>query len=324
MVQDQFSQFVRYFGSDSFVDDQIMAALQQQGVYATASVEQRGEAVIRMFQCMVSYMTILTNLYSAVDECDAGRVTDATAFWDQAAALFVGSIEGEIRGGDPGGYGELLYSLAKEVCDEFGTCETSSDASSNEALLDLFSDGLNLIVEAQCDSALRFIKSEILPLLPISLIQGVLLYSTVMEDLLAGTADAELAAGYVLSRAILPLVNDTNSTSAETIEANMNFQLTAEPVSAGSPAIFSAITYALPGMNVDCKRIGNFDNRTVCSLDLAPHSSTPTDMGDGLYTTTTYVQDRYVCQSVLADHSTARSHVLPFDTERTSRSMSKR
>jgi hypothetical protein len=296
IVQDQFSQFSSYYGSDSFADDEIMAALQKEGVYATASVDQRREAVIRMFQCMVSYMTLLTNLYSAVDECSADRVAEATTFWDQAVALFVGSIEGELRGGDPNGYGELLYSLAKEVCDDFGTCEASSDASSNQDLLDSFSDGLNLIVEKQCDSAERYIKSEILPLLPISLIQGVLFYSTEMEDLEAGTTDAELAAGYVLSRAILPLVNDTNSTSADTIDANMGFQLTADPVSAGSPAIFTAITYVLPGMNVDCKRIGNFENRTVCSDALAPHSSTSTEMGDGLYTTTTYVQDRYVCR----------------------------
>jgi hypothetical protein len=244
-------------------------------------------------------------------------VTDATAFWDQAAALYVGSIEGEIRGGDPDGYGELLYSLAKEVCDGFGTCETSSDASSNESLLDLFSDGLNLIAKEQCDSAQRFIKSEIIPLLPIPLIQGMLFYSTLMEDLQAGTTDADFAAGYVMSRAILPLVNDVNSTSADIIEANMNFQLTADPVSAGSPEIFTAITYALPGMNVDCKRIGSFDNLTVCSDDLAAHSSTPTVMADGLYTTTTYVQDRYVCRNASAHHSTARSHVSSFDTERT-------
>ena len=117
-----------------------------------------------------------------------------------------------------------------------------------------------------------------------------------MEDLQAGTTDEDLAAGYVMSRAILPLVNDTNSTSADTIDANMRFQLTADPVSAGSPAIFTAITYVLPGMNVDCKRIGNFENRTVCSGALAPHSSTSTELGDGLYTTTTYVQDRYVCR----------------------------
>jgi hypothetical protein len=98
----------------------------------------------------------------------------------------------------------------------------------------------------------------------------------------------------------------------------MAFQLTSDPVSDGSPAIFNAITYALYGMGVDCKQIGTFDNngtfdnQTLCSDDLSPHPSTSTDLGEGLYTTTTYVQDRYGCRMVSAHPSTSCSHVFPF------------
>jgi hypothetical protein len=303
-VPDQFTQFSSYYGSDSFADTEIIAALQKQGAYASASVSQRREVVIRMLQGMVSYMSLLTNLYTALDKCVKGE--NATIYWDRAVALFVGSIEGEIRGGDPDGDGELLYALGKEVCEVFDTCESSMDASSNEALLDSFSVGLDLIDEKQCGSVERHIKTEILPLLPVSLIQGTLMYSTSMENLPAGTTDPDLATGYALSRAILPLVSASNSTSAETISASMAFQLTSDPVSDGSPAIFNAMTYALYGMGVDCKQIGTFDNngtfdnQTLCSDDLSPHPSTSTDLGEGLYTTTTYVQDRYGCRMVSA------------------------
>ena len=290
VVPDVFQQFSSYYETDQFADKTIVTALRQEGQFASASVAQRRETVLRILQGMVSYMALLADLYTAVEKCKANE--DGRSWWDKGVALFVGSIEGEIRGGDPNGYGELIYSLAKEMCDDFGTCEGSGDAASNEALIDSFSAGLALLGDSNCDSAARIIKTEILPSLGIPLVQATLDYSTQMEDLPSGTTEDVLATGYALSRAVLPLVNGSNTTSATTIDGNMDFQLLSDPVPDGSAAIFNAFTFSLSGMNIDCNDIGSLDNITVCSDALRPHQDTPTNIGNGIYTTTTYVQDR--------------------------------
>lgn len=294
IVPEIFQLFSSYYGSDQYADETIVNALREQGQFSGASVPQRREAAIRMLQGSVSYMSLLTQLYTAVDKCKAGE--DGKSWWDKGVALFVGSIEGEIRGGDENNYGEMLYSLAKEACDDFDTCEASGDASSNEALMNSFNNGLALLGENSCDSAANMIKTEIIPELLVGMVQATLDYSIEMEDLVAGTDDDVLSTGFALSRAILPQVNDSNNTSADVIASDMDFQLNSDPVPDGSDVIFTAITYSISGMGVDCKKIGTLDDNgsSVCSAALRPHQSTPTEMGDGMYTTTTYVKDRYV------------------------------
>jgi hypothetical protein len=291
IVPEVFQQFSSYYGIDDFADKIIVGALNGEGQFAGASAAQRREVAIRMLQGAVSYLAILTQLYTAVDKCKAND-EGAKSWWDKAVAFFVGSIEGEVRGGDQDGYGELIYSLGKEVCDDFGTCEDSGDSQANEELMNSFSDGLALLVDASCDSIVNMIKTDIVPNLLVSLVQGTLDYSIEMEGLSAGSTDDTLATGFALSRAILPQVNDSNSTSAEVIDGDMDFQLASDPVPNGADAIFSAITYSISGMGVDCKKIGSQNNQTVCSETLRPHQSTPTEMAGGSYTSTTYVQDR--------------------------------
>ena len=293
-VMDEPTEFVDYYGTDKYADETIVAALRQEGKFGGASPGQRREVVIRMLQGTVSYMALLTQLYTAVEKCKANE--DGGSWWDKGVALYVGSIEGEARGGDENGYGEMLYSLGKETCDDFGTCEASLDASSNEDLMNSFSEGLALITDSNCDSAANMIKTKIVPALMVSMVQTTLYYSTQMDGLSSGTEDDVLSTGYALSRAILPKVNHANATSAGVIDSNMDFQLSSNPVPDGSGAIFDALTFSISGMGVDCKEIGNLDGRSVCSDALRPHQSTPTVMGDGMYTTTTYVQDRYVQQ----------------------------
>lgn len=294
-VVDETKEFADFYGTDKFADETIVAALRQEGKFAGASPGQRREVVIRMLQGTVSYLALLTQLYTAVEKCKANEA--GGSWWDKGVALFVGSIEGEARGGDENGYGEMLYSLGKETCDDFGTCEASGDASSNEDLMNYFSEGLALLTENNCDSAANMIKTKIIPALLVSMVQATLDYSTEMDGLSAGTGDDVISTGYALSRAILPKVNHANETSASVIDSNMDFQLSSDPVPDGSGAVFDAFTFSISGMGVDCKKIGTLDGiSSVCSDSLRPHQSTPTEMGDGMYTTTTYVQDRYVHQ----------------------------
>ena len=212
-------------------------------------------------------------------------------------------IEGPQRGGTEPGDGTSLYALAKEVCSQFGTCEGSGDASINEFLMESFADGRDLIRAKDCDGAAAILSKEII------------------------SNSFQLASASIISQSILPLVNAVNATSATTISSNLAFDLSKKPVQDGTDAVYNAVTFALPGMRIDCDDIGLYKGKSACpsvqvfpgpggpeddneilnddknfdggipipiNPDVRPVTvvDTPTNLGQGLYTTTTYVADR--------------------------------
>jgi hypothetical protein len=213
-------------------------------------------------------MAILEELYIGIQQCVSTK-TGVTE-WERAVALFVGSIEGSERGGRDIGDGATLYALSKELCSLFDKCEGSGDAAINEALLNAFEDGKELLEENDCDGARAIIKSEILGALPVPLIQGTLFYAYNNANLDVGTDSQDYASGAALANSLLPLVKNVNATSDATISANMKFDLTAEPVKDGSNAVYEAFQFALPTMGVDCTDIGTYKEISPCNASAVP------------------------------------------------------
>jgi hypothetical protein len=302
VVANQYERFATFFGSGNYADTIVVDVLTQKAPFATASRGQLASGAVRALQAIVTYMAILENFYVAVDTCHGANdaVNTGVNLWETGVALYIGSIEGHARGGDLVGDGTFLYSAAKELCSFFGTCEGSSDASINEFLIDALSDGRDLLVDRDCAGAGAIIEQEILGSLPVPLVQGTLFEAYVNDILFNGTESADLASGYMFAQSVLPLM--TNSTSVATVKKFMAFNPTAEPLTDFVDDVFDAFVYAIDGMKVDCRDISTLDNTTVCSLygdstsadspPVQPSPNTPTDLGDGLYKTTTYVQDR--------------------------------
>lgn len=286
----QYETFAAFFGED-YAEATVVNAINRTDEFTGASRDQAAEAVTRALQCLVSYMAVLEKLYGAVDLCRNG--TAAIQRWEEGVALFVGSLEGTESGGNGAWDGTMLYSLAKETCEGFGTCEGNGDASINQDILAVLTDGRGLLQVDDCEGALLVIEDEILSYLPVSLVQGMLFYATEMSDLEAGSDAYELASAYVLARSVLPLVDAVNQTSSRIISDNTAFSLTSQPVPDGVDSLYEAMTYVMTGMDVSCDDIGTFGKRDVCNAAVVqPVADTPTNLGDGIYTTTTYVDDR--------------------------------
>merc|ERR1719223_2542686 len=62
-----FSEFKRYFKSDeNYADTIIMNAFQKKGVFQSASYDQRKRVIVFTLKYMLTYMSILEKLYSAL------------------------------------------------------------------------------------------------------------------------------------------------------------------------------------------------------------------------------------------------------------------
>jgi len=285
--------FKEYFQSDTFADDIILAALRRNGTaFDNASRLQLSEVVVRTLQTLVSYLQIVSRLQLAIEECKATQ--GGHTLVDQAAALFIGSIEGSSIGGDEDSGGKLLFALGKETCDNFDKCESHDDAAANEFILFSMRDMKQSISSSDCDGA-NTILEDALKMFPVPLIQGTLSLSVINAKLEARSQDESLATAYILSSAVLPLVKEANETSAATILNNMDFNLDQKPVLDGPTAIFDAFQGALPAMGINCHYIGSLQQNglSVCddlAIDVDP--ATPTTLGENLYTTTTQVKDR--------------------------------
>lgn len=291
-----FSSFSAYFGNnDNYADSIIHAALKQQGDYQFASRLQLAEVVVRTLQSMVSYMAILWMLNSAVGACKSGQSSDE--FLDTAVAYFVGSLEGSKAGGAFGTFGELLYGLGKEQCPHFDSCTDSGDANINKRIMSVLGNMQARLKANDCDSANSIFNDVIMHTLPVSMIQGTLYYAAANEKLEARSTNKAVASGSILAGSVLPLVNAVNPTSATAIYNNMAFQLNQRPVMDGHHTVFNAFATALNAMGIDCNDIGILrpEARGVCQVlqeNIKPAPNTPTNLGDDLYVTTTYVQDR--------------------------------
>ena len=261
-----YSIFQDYYGGDDYADNFITDVIELTSPYNGASPNQVRHLVTDYLKYVVSFVASATALHFAVEECGDGNTDTALEFWDTGAMMFIGSMEGELPNGNELG-GQMLYTTAKELCDEFSTCVDTFQgdgdvkaAAANEVIMAGLNDALSSIESGTCDTAVGILNSLILPTMAIPLIQGTVKYASFNADLPTGTDDASLAIGYAFSRGILPLVKQASLTSAETIKDKMDFQLTAKPVSGGFATVADALREALPDMETPCDEIGIFED----------------------------------------------------------------
>lgn len=291
----EFSKFPNYFdGNNNYADSIITSAIKQKSEYADASRLQLTETVVRTLQTMVSYMAVLWMLSSALDSCQSGTASEE--YLDTAVAYFVGSLEGSSSGGIFGGYGELLFGLAKEQCPHFDSCSSSGDAVINKHIMSGLSNMQSRLATTDCNSAAT-IYNDVLKTLPVAMIEGTLYYAAANEKLETRSTSKNLAAGSILAGSVLPLVNAVNPNSASTIYNNMVFQLEKAPSPDIKHSVFNAFAQAVNPMGIDCNDVGILrpESRGICAIQDdsdRPAADTPTNLGDDLYVTSTYVQDR--------------------------------
>ena len=278
------------------------AAFAKSGQFASATRGELAEVVFTTLQVMVSFLAVSEKLSLAESFCRESDKHWSKQYWDEAVALFVGSMEGHEAGGESGNAGTLLYSFGNEVCKDFGTCEPTGESETNEAILIYLSAGRDTGKHQKCEHLSRIRNSSLASRLAIILVQGTLSFA--IKNMNISARDSEtLATSHILAKTVLPLVNKVNATSAATIDNALGNFAT---ISTGNSVadLVEAFAYALRGMGINCKDVGvpvAYPEFALCLgddpddgnvPDEAPVAQTPTDLADGLYLTTTYVQDR--------------------------------
>mmetsp|Transcript_64 Transcript_64/g.114 ORF Transcript_64/g.114 Transcript_64/m.114 type:complete len:1370 (+) Transcript_64:91-4200(+) len=264
----QFHLFSQYFGDKNFAHNLVMKALNHEEPFHETPRSQRVIIVHRALQFMIMYMYALREMYDAVSDCEAGdllRNVDQVKAWDEAAAFLIGSIDSnQGDNGDPNGSGQLLFSLAKERCPEFGTC-SDDFAKVNDELLSLLKTGQAQLVGNKC-SSLRDLVGDIETLLAVPLIQSMLYHAVQSNSENAGSTSGSIAEAFMFANAILPLIDHADSDAGEAISYNLvhPFTTSTKPVPDGYDSVFGNAKSAFPGMNIDCEDIGTYGGWNFC------------------------------------------------------------
>jgi len=283
-----FSLFSEYYGSSDFVHEQITnILLGVDNVFdkESASKEQVRNAVTGLLKYTVMFVASVDSLKYATWECFNGNQESAMEFVDSGAMFFIGSMESENMSSKHLYGGEFMFAMAKELCTDFDTCigddgDNDGSAKINEVITSSMTRVAENIESTNCEEVASLVDDTILPAMAMPLIQGLLKYASLNENLIVGTDDANLAIGHTISRGILPLINRASPDSAEFIKGQMEYQLTTQPVASGFKSVADTLRgETLSLMSIKCTELGVLVNEPVagnlCSNDMTSSSSPP-------------------------------------------------
>jgi len=291
VINKEYNAFIEYY-NESQINNLIADALTENDI----SLEVKRETLRRSFQVLVLYFTGIQFLHLSVRECseNSSESTEtALKNWDKAAAFLIGSLEGPDQSGDSGNNGISMYALSKELCPYFeSACTGSGNSKTNEFLLGSLQDGVEFIKLKECTSLQNHIDSRIVPLLSVSLIQGIIHFaaqtsiSDSSQEIMKNTA-------YIVSHPINALVNSKSSKSVSIIKNNVS------PPDVNFDALTKGLSDVIDDLNVNCENVGvyprlNHPPVSLCSVEGAQKNkqSEGTSLSGGLYVTSTYVEDR--------------------------------
>jgi len=205
------------------------------------------------------WMYAIWEMEDAIDDCNANCspsdevCNDAPVHaWDEAWAFYTGSLEGKFGSV----HGILLYRLAENMAEEFGT-SLAGKSRVNRALIEYFIDGKAHIDAGECDEAKSF-RKQITTKMSIPLIQATLKNA---YDISQGTpSSSDLAMAAAFAGSILPQVANCSSTDAETIKTNMWMDRTTTDFS----AVKTAFENNYGCLGVTCADIGGFSGSPAC------------------------------------------------------------
>jgi len=249
---EEFELFKGYYQTSEyeFADSLITNVIGNTSPFDVASTDQRTNLVVGVLQGVVMYLATIAELESAVELCVQDEQASVMNRWDGGAAFFIGSAEGTVSGGQDGG--ELLFGLAKDLCNQFGTCEPTG-AAVNEKVVQGLIAGSNALSSMQCQQASSVLETVIKPDLLVPLMQATLFNAA---ESVGNSGSASTGSLHAFSRSILPAINVANAESAALINKNSNFDPTSAPVSDGLASMLEAFKVALGSMSTDCRDIG--------------------------------------------------------------------
>ncbi len=289
-----FVEFKKYHGDDGKYSEKLVAeALQGKGIFFGEPKPLISEVIFRTLQTHILLMSGLHSMHVAVQKCQGNDPVASHASWDKSVGLLIGStqsvsdtnIDTIISNRKPA---SSIHGLALEMCGIFDTCSPSGNAKINEHLFELYHKGNNYVEAKNCVELAKHIRERIVPSLFVPLVQGTIHYASLVENGDVSSQDEARGGAFALAQSIVPFVK--NETLADQI-SNLNALSKITPRNAES--VLTSFAHALPEMKIDCKDIGTIKGLVVNDLCLDEKTSTTeTSLSDGLYITTTFVEDR--------------------------------
>ena len=299
---DVYMAYKDYYQQGNFADLLLTDAISNRtiGQFKSYTRRQLSEFTRRILQSMAVYLPIHALLRSAIDECQTnndgnqprnenGDAVAGQLYVDQAVALLIGSIEGPYSGGSLFGSGKMMYSLAKDMCQPFSTCDVHDDSHANILLLFGFSSMKEFLDGYQCDQAEEVLVDTIRTTLPVGLIQGAVYYSIQGDSTAAVTADA-------LGKTLLPLIESASPNNVQSIKEKTTFESGSSVTQNEADGVVAAFKSILEPLGVKCTYIGSLaakdGNYSFCDDTFIPITNTTTDLPDNLYSISTKVQEK--------------------------------
>ena len=275
-VKGQFDLFQTSFDDSSYAKSIIVQALVAQQVWNGQPLtdSQAIVAVSGAIRYMILYMGVLDRLHHAVDVCKTEKHPEH--YVDEAAALFVGSIEGDKEDGKHSG--RSLFAISKRLCEKFSTCgKTKRNSKANTKILKGMTVMVDSLQRKECDAAAAVLSDGIEPALVSILLQGslfmafkVLAVSETLQNPEMARADA-----YLFSLSVLPLIRHVDQEAAAKFATRM--ELGYDHVPKDNFITLEAIATIVANMDVPalkdhCDLMGTFFGKTFAD-DCAGESS---------------------------------------------------
>ena len=170
-----------YWGSGTFGDDIVSAALAGTGAYAGKKDILRKEVAVKSSAYNVAGMYAIHEMEDAIVDCRTGNAATPVVpdggvhAWDEAVAFYAGSLEGTAAGGNTAGV--MFYRLAEKRCANYGTCTGPGGMSKvNANIMAAFDAGKAALLVGNCAGGavqMDIIKKQML----VPLVQGTLRYA---------------------------------------------------------------------------------------------------------------------------------------------------
>ena len=232
-----YSMFYDYYGSHTYADDWVSAALggtdSGTNAFSTLGDAARVEAAKKGSAYMNVWMYVIREFEDAIDDCTScasdcnehSTNSGSVHAWDEGVAFYTGSREGEATGGDSAG--KLVYRLAEKRCANFGTCGASGAGAAgtsqvNTELFALFASGRDWLQQGRC-SSVRPVVDAVASLMTVPLVQGSLRYAYKVGMVPKDRTSKNAAEGATFAAAVLPLVSHCNTASAAVVGDSLNF-----------------------------------------------------------------------------------------------------
>lgn len=254
----EFKLFSDYYGSDTYADDFVSAALDGTMFNGNANDRVRKQFAIKGVQYQNVFMYTLYELYSAINKCKKG--TSPFKAWDEGVAFYTGSLINP----DGTGSGQLHYTLAQKRCGAFGQCDAVV-ADVNIKIFQYFQQGLERLQADDCVGAyqsLLFVRKH----MQIPLIQGMLQYTLKGDPTIdtvnynSGEIDKSQAEAWAFSRGVIPFMHEKDPAKAAYIKAQLEITeanaATLNYMPDRAVDVFEAIYDVMPKLCISCEEIG--------------------------------------------------------------------